>query len=469
MTSALLGLLIPTGLLYWALTPAEARRQPALRALFVGLAMTLASGLTSCLWFLGRIGLDAGALVYFASETALLLLLVWWRPRLAVPTPPAASPLVAASTALRFAVPILALLGLSWLTSMVIQAVQHPHGSWDGVAIWNLHAHYLAAGSARWGALCRQGDVCAYHADYPLLVPAAVARLWSLAGGANTTASPVIGAWWSAALVVVCGGAVATVRGANQGLLAAATLLGTGLFVRQSGTQCADVPLALYMTTALAAYALHDASGRRGHGWLVLAGLCAGLAAWTKNEGVLFVGLFSATHLALSMRRHGWRATLRDSVALAVGLLPGLYLVAYLKIALAPVNDLVAGQGAEATLARLVDVGRYATVLVGMTRALVRVGKGLLIALPVYYLLMGTTRLAVGHATARFALVVSGLMLAAYCGVYLLTPQPLAWHLSTSAARVVLQLWPGTVLGLFLLLAAPEEQFPLSSQDQPAA
>jgi hypothetical protein len=48
-------------------------------------------------------------------------------------------------------------------------------------------------------------------------------------------------------------------------------------------------------------------------------------------------------------------------------------------------------------------------------------------------------------------------MLAGYAVVYLTTPNDLAWHLSDSVHRLLMQLWPSALLALFLNTATPEE------------
>lgn len=46
---------------------------------------------------------------------------------------------------------------------------------------------------------------------------------------------------------------------------------------------------------------------------------------------------------------------------------------------------------------------------------------------------------------------------AAYCGVYLITPYDLRWHLDTSLDRLYTQVWPSFLFVAFLILARPEE------------
>jgi len=48
---------------------------------------------------------------------------------------------------------------------------------------------------------------------------------------------------------------------------------------------------------------------------------------------------------------------------------------------------------------------------------------------------------------------------AAYCGVYIVTPLDLGWHLNTSLDRLYAQMWPTFLFLMFLALETPEEHF----------
>src|SRR5678816_2584801 len=77
-------------------------------------------------------------------------------------------------------------------------------------------------------------------------------------------------------------------------------LLATTGFLTDGPWQYADVPLAFYYLAAFATLLLADAESR---GRIVaMAGLAAGFAAWTKDEGLLFA-------LVLSLAVVGWRWT----------------------------------------------------------------------------------------------------------------------------------------------------------------
>ena len=72
---------------------------------------------------------------------------------------------------------------------------------------------------------------------------------------------------------------------------AALFLLATAYFVRLGGDQYADIPMGFFILSTAVLLMLSEATAATGgsKGLLSLAGLTAGFAAWTKNEGVLFV------------------------------------------------------------------------------------------------------------------------------------------------------------------------------------
>ena len=77
-----------------------------------------------------------------------------------------------------------------------------------------------------------------------------------------------------------------TIRGAVAVGLA---LLAAGPWVWEVCSQCADIPLGLFFvaTLALIAKAIHQSDPLL----MAAAGITSSLAAWTKNEGLLFVAV----------------------------------------------------------------------------------------------------------------------------------------------------------------------------------
>jgi hypothetical protein len=339
--------------------------------------------------------------------------------------------------------------------ALVCRLALLPHGDWDAWAIWNLRARFLHRGGEHW-ADTFTNDIIWSHPDYPLLVSANVARLWAYAGGETTLAPQAVAAVFTLATLGLLVAAVARLRGPTQGLLAGLMLASTPLFLQVGSNQYADVPLGYYILATVVLLGFHEGPEKNG-GLNALAGAMAALAAWTKNEGLLFVVVIVAVRLVVVTCSRGWKSWAREAAAFGLGAAAVAACVVYYKACLAPVNDLVAGQGTDATWARLSDLHRYWLVAKWFGADLAAIGPGTLFVLAVYFALLGRGPRSSGRSGRLTAWLVLALMLAGYFGVYLTTPNPLEAHLHTSLDRLLIQLWPLTLFAFFLTVASPEE------------
>ncbi len=188
----------------------------------------------------------------------------------------------------------------------------------------------------------------------------------------------------------------------------------------------------------------------------MLAGLSAGLAAWTKNEGLLFLLVLLVMRCIVAWRRNQGRRALGQLALLLAGAAPALAVVLLFKLSLATPNDLVSGQSWRASLPRLADASRYWLVAKALVLSAVALVKAYVLVLPLCFFLLG-------RAPRRPRPVLLGIvgvllmMLAGYFFTYVTTPHDLAWHLRTSSDRLLLHLWPAAILAMFLTLADPVE------------
>jgi 4-amino-4-deoxy-L-arabinose transferase-like glycosyltransferase len=348
----------------------------------------------------------------------------------------------------------LAVLGLS-LASFLLLSWKSPHGEWDALVIWNLRARFLHRGGEHWS----DGFTEALgwtHPDYPLLLPATVARGWTYLGREHTLVPAGVALLFTLATAGLLVSAVGRCRGPTQGLLAGGVLLATSSFVMQGTAQMADAPLGFFILAVTVLFCIRERECPDNGRLSVLAGTLAGLAAWTKNEGILFLVVTLVARGVGAARAGGWKRLSRDVPAFAVGLLPVAAVLLAFKVYLAPANDLVAGQGPGATAVRLADGSRYAQVGAAWVAELARLGPGAVPLLALYGLLVGRAtsgrRRGLGHT-----LLVLGGMAGGYTAVYLITPQDLTWHLKTSLERLLLQLWPTGLFAFFLAVATPQE------------
>ena len=127
----------------------------------------------------------------------------------------------------------------------------------------------------------------------------------------------------------------------------------------------------------------------------------------------------------------------------------------YYKMAVAPPNDWVAGQGHQATFQRLVDLSRYLTVVKAFVSETAAFGGGSVVMLMVFMALTGTATGRDRVYGLKMVWILLALMLAGYFFTYITTPQSLEWHLRTSLDRLLLHLWPSMVLALFLMAKIP--------------
>jgi len=324
-----------------------------------------------------------------------------------------------------------------------------PHGGWDAWAIWNLRARFLFRGGEYWRDAFSP-LLAEIHPDYPLLLPGLVARGWTYLGRDAVSFPAAVAMFYTVSTIGVLASSLALLRGSFQGLLAGVALACTPIFLRHGASQYADVPFGYYLLGTFAL--LHLARISRGRRAMSLAGFTAGLACWTKNEGVILlaalaavwiIGVLASSERELEIRRAGW---------FVLGALPPLLALAYLKFGLAPPGDMTAEFDPAAAWERIVEPARYLEVGAAVAREAI---FQLHLPLIAGYLLFSGALIRKGERGAVLRLWASlSLIIAAYFFVYVITSKPLAWHLGTSLSRLMTQLFPSLLFAFFLTATA---------------
>jgi dolichyl-phosphate-mannose-protein mannosyltransferase len=349
------------------------------------------------------------------------------------------------------------------LYSGLLRPWAYPHGDgWDAFAIWNLHARFLFLGGPHW----RDGFTSLIpwsHPDYPLLLPASIAHFWIYLSHDDPRVPASIAFCFTFATVGVLYSALSILRGRAQAMLGAIALLATPSFIEQGAWQYADVPLSFFYLATIVLLCLHDertqdASSPPPAGLLALAGVAAGFAAWTKNEGVLFLGAIILARQLTSLRAHptalqGTKiAFASHSGLLLAGSAPVFLLIIYFKHWIAPPGDLFSDP--SSMLHKVLDLSRYGAIVKWYVKDFFRFGHWLLIPgsllLVGLYLGAGKEEQRVTQPGLRTSVLALALTLAGYFAVYLITPYDIYWHLRFSLGRLFLQLWPATVFLFFL-------------------
>ena len=345
----------------------------------------------------------------------------------------------------------------------ILRSIAHPHGvGWDAFSIWNLHARFLFLGGEHW----RNGFSALIpwsHPDYPLLLPAAIAHFWSYVGHDDPVVPALMGLVLTFSTIALLVSSLAVLRGSTAAMLAGLVLSSTPFFVEQGTSQYADVPLSFFILASLVL--LNHASGgipqkqKSPTGSLLLSGLAAGFAAWTKNEGLLFVFAFllaQAWVFALPPFRdrsnaqssRGWTVI----APFLLGAAPVLAMIVWFKLSVATPGDLFSSS--RMMLDKVLTPGRYWTILQWFAKELLRFGN--------WWVVPGTVAILAFHFLTRgqprprpeslfWASTISlGLVFGGYFAIYVVTPRDLYWHLRFSLNRLFLQLWPTAIFLFFL-------------------
>jgi hypothetical protein len=461
LVSALVALLIGIGLLRVA-WPASVPLRPY-RPLVVALGAALGLGVTSLLLFAWLLVAGAPGRGLVGVELGLLALLALWTRRPASPlaAPPApVSDHAPAPFDVRWTTGLFAVTVGCAVAAFIGLSLSQPHGAWDAWMNWNLRARLIFRGGAEWrdafSALLPWS-----HPDYPLLVQASVVRTWVYAGRETLSGPPGVAFMFTFTTLAVVSAGVAGLRGRIQGMLAGVVLLATPFFIFHGASQYGDVPVGLYFLTTVVLLALHDRHRDETSVFIRLAGFTAGLAAWTKNEGLLFLLALAVAWVALGLRSRTLRESGREAGSFAIGLLPMVLVVAFFKLRLAPPNDLLTVAGAGHTLEWISDPRRYAQVARAFAGHIVTFGfNGLVSAVGLLFVYTWCVGLRRDELRRRWLVAIVttvALMLAGHALVLLSAVEDVPRMVDSSLDRLLLQLWPVVILAWFTVLATPEE------------
>lgn len=356
------------------------------------------------------------------------------------------------------------LAGIGWGRWLVTVAVLmlfagpilfEPLQDWDARSLWFFNAKRIFFGGGLAGGDWTHPAYGFSHPDYPMLLPLLGAQFAHAFGLWNEYIP-------KGSLLVLLAPVVVGLLGLARGfllsfvLVAGALLLGTENWVWNG---YADSYLALYGVVAMLYLARWLSSSAPLD--LATGGAFVGVALNLKNEGSLLAVCVVATLLAFFLFSRQSRAALNwrrypAGVWLALAL-PWIGFVAWAltKRSWRLTNDLQLGSGSVQRAWQRIsgaEIGLVADALV------LHSGAG-----AVALLFLGTVALAWAtrtrlQASAWFPALVATAYFAGIFLVFLATPHPLAWHLSTSADRTMVLSLFGWLGSTFLVLEALQAQ-----------
>lgn len=357
MLTAAAAILVPFAAM-WLLLRAVQRESGIPAAIErVGAGLALSIGVTSVTFFLWRV-MGGSVDRYQRAEMALFALVAaaFVFRRVSTSSSALSTKAPPEPRALR-AVAVVGLLVL--VVAFILLARQRfgavPHGEWDAWAMWNMRAAFLAAPTEHWTDGFTLALVYA-PPDYPLLLPASIARLWTLDGQWSTAAPVMFSGIVGLATILLVAGSLLRITGTLGAALGLAILLVPGYtwFVT---SQCADAVLALFIVMTVTMLVAPENPGR-----LAVAGAAAGFAAWTKNEGLVAALAIPISFVMVSAATTPRATVVRRAAFLAAGLVPVLAIVGLFKLTLAPPSELLTGIAQSGPMEKLLDNTRHKVV-----------------------------------------------------------------------------------------------------------
>lgn len=438
--------------------------------LLFSLGIPVGFGVTACLYFLWSYCLNPSFPGFWLVELFLIAVLAWYNWKL--------------KDRLKKLIPdwkkwtwidwsiILIFLAvfITALASFDAYTKANPHGRYDAWAIWNVRARMIARGAEHWK------DVFipqVFHADYPLLVPLTIARSWVLAGTESQRIPPAVAGLFTFASSGILPGALIALKKRQTALLAGIILLTTPWFVYFGSLQFADLPLASCILAACISLAIGLMDREYSWRWFFISSLAAGLSAWVKNEGQLFLLVFAiiSAFLALSVFRR--INDVKSIGSLMTGVLLPLVVILLFKLTLAPANDVVDTGNLGQTLSQLISLPRYGEVISALQDYPKGFG-GWAFPLPLIFMAFWLLMCPVFSKENRLAIIsLAGLLILQWIGyflIYVITPHGLQTHINQSYDRLLMHIYPLFLFFLFLFLPPLDDLFTRrgNSKDVPA-
>jgi len=395
--------------------------------------------------------------LWFGAFLAITLVLAAWaalashRPRPAVSRPePSADLPLRRGVAIGWVASGALLAGYGWSFSRWVE--YRPLGSYDAMGIWTYRALQWFRSAEAFPETI--GMLLDSKPGYPLLVPGLIASQFSM-WGSEATAIPVATGWFfTIGLGAVTYLAVARWASPGAALASVVLLFSTPMIWRWAFAQSADLPLAYLTLTA--AVGLTGLVFREEHRpvspWLT--GFFLGLMVWTKNEGMVLSLILVVVFAGRAWILRG-RLRKREWSLVALGSLPGVLATVGFKHAwvATPEIDRYLGPG---LFSRLADPARWRDVAAAFADRLTP-ASGEALWGGTWLALAGLLAIAVvRRGSARYRRVAQLYAIAFGCifgfdfVVYLITPEPLGWHLQTSLDRLLLQIVPLITVAAFI-------------------
>ena len=345
------------------------------------------------------------------------------------------------------------LIAISAVGIFIVESVHQSHGNWDAISIWNLRARFIFRGDINWAETFANHSSL-FPADYPLLIPCAIARFWGYTGSETVLYPLLIAFSFMFASVAMLVSSLAIFGDRNKGLLAGSVLIGIPYFSSHSASQCADVPLGFYMLSTFVLLLFRQRLSRNTLGIVFMAGLMAGLSSWTKNEGLLFLAAVTVALLLVKKPEEKWRERWKETAVFICGTVPVMAVVLYFKLKLAPESIYVSGPSFENLIEMMFKAERHLLAAQYFAREIFSMTGVIIVVFPMALFSWGVSFEETSVNEIKRIIVTLLIVISGYYFIFIIAPYELEFNLAFSLKRLYLHLWPSVVF-IFFLVCSP--------------
>ncbi|MBI2669811.1 MAG: hypothetical protein HYX20_01530 [Candidatus Yanofskybacteria bacterium] len=333
------------------------------------------------------------------------------------------------------------LLDLIILGLLLLVALQQIYGYWDAWAIWNTKAKFLT--SENWQQLFSP-QIKWMHPDYPLLLPSIVAAGWSVSNTFNPVVPFVVALLFSWSIYLLVKDWISHLfNNSVYGVLGGLLMISLPAFLRWSGSQYADIPLAnfILLGVTLLYFSTKNLS-------VFISGSAFGMAIFTKNEGLLYFVLILASFI-YTFWRINKKIPFKSVMLLLGGALPGILSSLVVKN-YATRNEFITN---FPNIISSISFHRIFLILEGFLREFLAWKEWIVFwIIAIIFLVFLHKREKEHYFWNTFFTVLIVLCFVSFFFIYLVTPQDVVWHIQTSFNRLLIQIFPLVIVSIFIRL-----------------
>lgn len=318
--------------------------------------------------------------------------------------------------------------------SLILISRQVPYGGGDAIAIWNLKAKLIFLENGKYWRSILSSIIFWTHPDYPFLLPGLIAFLWKLAGGSVFSVPQYLSIFITMSIVVVLFFAIKKKNGFLSAFFGELVLVSTPFFLTSGVSQYADVPISLFLLLSLIFFSKKK---------FLAAGIFSGLAAYVKNEGLIFSFAAVASLFIFFLFQKNLKKNIKNIFLFLYGCAPIIFSVVAFKFLSNSESSYVL-QSLSGIIFKIFDYKRHLIIIERFAFGITSFGEWRINPLPFIGLLIFFSKKSLSQINLQLLII-----LFLYYFIYLITPYNLSWQLDTSFNRLLIQLWPSVIYLIF--------------------